>query len=118
MDTNVILRLLAVFAGSGLGGVCRWGVGQIFTFSWPVGTMLVNVTGCFLIGILSRMAPQNELLRLLFVTGFCGGFTTFSTFINENLLMLRSAQLLPMLAYASASFFLGLGAAAIGYKCL
>ena len=118
METSVILRLLAVFAGSGLGGVCRWAVGQVCTSSWPMGTMLVNVAGCFLIGLLSRMAPQNELMRLLFVTGFCGGFTTFSTFINENLLMLRSAQLFPMLAYASASFFLGLGVAAIGYKCL
>ena len=117
MESSIVIRLLAVFVGSGLGGVCRWAFGQMIVTSWPLGTMVVNVTGCFLLRLLCRLAPTNELVRLLFMTGFCGGFTTFSTFMNENFLMFRSGQLVPMLAYASASLILGFVAAALGYRC-
>lgn len=117
MESSIVIRLLAVFVGSGLGGVCRWAFGQMIVTSWPLGTMVVNVIGCFLLGLLCRLAPTNELVRLLFMTGFCGGFTTFSTFMNENFLMLRSGQLVPMFAYASASLILGFVAAALGYRC-
>ncbi len=116
MDT--LLRIMAVFVGSGLGGACRWGVAQMCHSDWPMGTMAVNVAGCFLLGMLGKVAPGNELLRLLLMTGFCGGFTTFSTFMNENLLMLRAGQLLPLALYAGGSLALGLGAAALGYRCI
>lgn len=118
MDLNVWGKVIAVFVGSGLGGVCRWAVSQVCQTSWPAGTLVVNVVGCFLLGLLSRLMPGGEHMRLMLMTGFCGGFTTFSTFMNENLLMLRAGQLLPLTLYAAASLLLGLGAAAIGYRCL
>lgn len=72
----------------------------------------------FPVGMLSRMAPGSEMVRMLLMTGFCGGFTTFSTFTNESLLMLRTGQLLPLALYAGGSLVLGLCAAALGYKCM
>ena len=114
----MLLRIMAVFIGSGLGGVCRWGVSQACSTSWPLGTLVVNVAGCFLLGLLSKMAPGSETTRLLLMTGFCGGFTTFSTFMNENLAMLRTGQLLTLALYAGGSLAVGLLAAAGGYKCL
>ena len=118
MNISMMLRLLAVFLGSGLGGVCRWLISQSCVATWPVGTFLVNVLGCFLFGLLSRLMPGGEVGKVLLVTGFCGGFTTFSTFVNENLMMLRSGQLLTLVLYAGASLVLGLLAAALGYRCL
>ena len=116
MESSLVIRLLAVFVGSGLGGVCRWAFGQMIVTSWPLGTMVVNVIGCFLLGLLCRMAPTNELVRLLFMTGFCGGFTTFSTFMNESLMMMRGGQLLISLLYICVSLVFGLSAAWLGYQ--
>ena len=112
-----IISLISVFIGSGLGGVCRWVLSIYFNGHYPIGTFIANILGCFVLGFLTRLAPGSEHIRLLFMTGFCGGFTTFSTFMNENFLMLRSGQLVPMFAYASASLILGFVAAALGYRC-
>ena len=118
MEASMRRKLIAVFIGSGLGGMCRWAVSQVPCTSWPAGTLIANVGGCFLLGWLSRMAPGSEMVRMLLMTGFCGGFTTFSTFTNESLLMLRTGQLLPLALYAGGSLVLGLCAAALGYKCM
>ena len=118
MEASMWGKLIAVFIGSGLGGMCRWAVSQVPCTSWPAGTLIANVGGCFLLGWLSRMAPGSEVVRLLLMTGFCGGFTTFSTFTNESLLMLRTGQLLPLALYAGGSLVLGLCATALGYKCM
>ena len=109
-------KLIAVFIGSGLGGMCRWAVSQVPCTSWPAGTLIANVGGCFLLGWLSRMAPGSEIVRMLLMTGFCGGFTSFSTFVNENFLLMRGGQWLLLLLYAAASFLLGMLAFACGYR--
>lgn len=113
-------NIFAVFLGSGLGGVCRWGLGvwckHLGATALPVGTLAANILGCFAIGALTRALPGGELTRLLLVTGFCGGFTTFSTFTNENVAMLRSGDILPAAAYTAASVFCGLVAAYTGMK--
>ena len=85
-------KLIAVFIGSGLGGMCRWAVSQVPCTSWPAGTLIANVGGCFLLGWLSRMAPGSEVVRLLLMTGFCGGFTTFSTFSLESYTLIKAGQ--------------------------
>ena len=108
-------KLIFVFLGSGLGGACRWLISNWMNGSYPVGTLCVNVVGCFLLGLLTKAAPGNEHLRLLLMAGFCGGFTTYSTFINENLGMMRSHELLLSLGYTVASLTLGLLAAWTGY---
>ncbi len=117
METSMWGKVIAVFVGSGLGGVCRWSISQMAHTSWPAGTLAVNVAGCFLLGLLSKMAPGSETMRLLLMTGFCGGFTTFSTFMNENMTLMRTGQALSLALYAGGSLALGLAAAAIGYKC-
>lgn len=107
----MIYNLLAVFVGSGLGGVCRWGLGTWLNGSYPLGTLVANVLGCFCIGLFSKILPADANVKLLLITGFCGGFTTFSTFINENLLMMKGGQLVLSLAYTALSLVLGLCAA-------
>ena len=111
-----MINLIFVFLGSGLGGVCRWGISNWLNGLYPLGTLAVNVVGCFVLGFLTRLAPGDAHIRLLLMSGFCGGFTTFSTFVNENLLMLRGSQLFVSLAYMALSLVLGLLAAWLGYR--
>lgn len=112
----MLYNFFAVFIGSGIGGVCRWGLSNWLNGNHPYGTLAVNVVGCFLIGCLSRVLPADSQYKLLLITGFCGGFTTFSTFINENFLLLRGSQLVVSLTYILISILLGLIAAWIGYN--
>lgn len=81
---------LLVGMGSFLGGGARFLVSRVLA-AWtamPLGTFVVNVAGCLLIGFFSALdygvGPLNAQARLVLTTGFCGGFTTFSTFMNEN----------------------------------
>lgn len=120
-------NILAVFIGSGLGGVCRYLVGRavqshVTATVFPWGTFAVNVAGCFLIGlfygIFNRFAPSALLsphLRLLLTVGFCGGFTTFSTFINENYLLFHTSQWLTVLGYLLLSVAVGFAMLYAGY---
>lgn len=110
------MPLILIFIGSGLGGVTRWALSNWLNDSYPLGTFLANILGCFLIGLLSKILPTDASTRLLLITGFCGGFTTFSTFINENLLYLKGGQLLIAIAYVSLSLATGLFAAWLGAR--
>jgi fluoride exporter len=110
--------ILIVAAGSALGGVARFLVGrwvhETFQISFPLGTLIINVTGSFLIGIFYAWAVKgtiSEETRLMLTAGFCGGFTTFSTFAWENLELLRNGHALQALTYSLASVVLGIGAA-------
>ena len=105
-----------VFLGSGLGGVCRWALSSWLNGQHPFGTLLCNILGCFLLGLLTKLSPGDPHMKLLLTTGFCGGFTTFSTFMNESLFMLRGGQLITALAYMAISLVLGLACAWVGYN--
>ena len=88
------VQILAVSGGAALGAVLRWAAGLWLNASWsgfPLGTLLVNCVGGLLIGAALAWFERspNELLRLLLVTGFLGGLTTFSAFSVESLLMLQ-----------------------------
>lgn len=112
------MNLIFVFLGSGIGGVCRWALSGWVNGQYPYGTLLCNVLGCFILGILTKLAPGDPHMKLLLTTGFCGGFTTFSTFMNESLFMMRGGQLAAALCYMSVSLILGLLFAWMGYNIL
>ena len=122
----MIQSVLYVALGGALGSAARFVVSRLVqehvSTPFPLPTMAVNIVGCLLIGLVYGFAARHEGLgdgmKLFLTVGFCGGFTTFSTFTNESLLMLRTGQLLPLALYAGGSLALGLYAAALGYKCM
>ena len=92
-------RIVLVTIGGGLGALCRYGTTllavQIFGSRFPWGTLIVNLSGCFLIGLAFALADRglnimNPSARLFFVTGFLGGLTTFSSFAMETVNALRA----------------------------
>lgn len=113
---------LLIFTGSGFGGLCRYLVQKFFIeqgyTSFPAGTFTVNIIGCFLIGLFDALAEKNNLLspewRLALTTGFCGGFTTFSTFANENMNLLRNGDYFYLSLYIILSILFGIGAVILG----
>ena len=116
-------ELLLVCIGSFFGGGARYLVSKAVqswvAASFPWGTMVVNIVGCFLIGLLSGLSLGGNIspnTKLILVTGFCGGFTTFSTFMNENLLFGREGSMLSAVLYTLASLALGLIAVLLGYQ--
>jgi CrcB protein len=99
--------------GGAAGSVLRYLVGGAIQRSsssgFPIGTMVVNVSGCFLIGILVRQFLNMQLsndLRALLIVGFCGGFTTFSTFSAETLALIEGGEYARAGAYVLLSVFL------------
>lgn len=117
--------IIFVALGGALGSAARYAVSQFISghtaSTFPFSTMAVNIAGCLLIGLVYGLSARHGFLsdnmKLLLTTGFCGGFTTFSTFVNENMTLMRTGQALSLALYAGGSLALGLAAAAIGYKC-
>ena len=120
---QILLPLLLVGFGSMLGGVSRYGLTlatqNVAAFSLPYGTLLSNLAGCLLIGLIAGFSGRTELLstelRLLLASGFCGGFTTMSSFIYELGQLLQdkeyffaSTYFVATLAGAGLAFALGL----------
>ena len=110
-----------VAVGSALGGVCRYFVSLALNSpsGFPWGTLGVNVLGSLAIGALSGWLAQGTgnvaAIRAFAVVGFCGGFTTFSTFSNETFRMLENAQWGMLAGYVAASLVAGFVAVALGY---
>lgn len=116
--------LFLVMLGSGLGGGARFLVSKamtaVMTTPFPLGTFTVNIVGCLLIGFLSAWPASHGWLtpgmRLLLTTGFCGGFTTFSTFMKEGDGLLAAHAPVVFIAYTTLSLVLGMLAVWAGYK--
>ena len=113
----MIRTLLLIGGGSFLGGIARYlvkvGCSKLFPVATlPLGTMVANVAGCFMIGLFYGIASRHTTMSqdmLMFLTvGFCGGFTTFSTFMNENMSMLQGGEFFSSLLYTVLSLALGL----------
>lgn len=109
--------------GGFLGSIARFYVSKlnlrIDLYSIPVGTLIVNITGSLLIGLLIGISDRSALLshetRLFLMVGICGGFTTFSTFASENLMLMRNGQFIPALLYTGFSLLFGFAAVYLGY---
>ncbi len=111
--------LLLIFIGGGFGSVLRFFIGKEFNTNFPYGTLLVNVIGAFIMGVIFALF-QKELVsnstRLFLVVGFCGGFTTWSSFAFEKFHMLREGHITHFTLYAGLSILLSLIAILVAYK--
>jgi fluoride exporter len=109
--------------GSALGGVTRYFVGaalqQRFGLTFPLGTLLVNITGSLLLGFIMRLALGGTQIspetRIFLTTGFCGGYTTFSTFTYDTALMFETGQFRRAALYVTLSVVLSLVATFAGF---
>lgn len=115
---GVLKNILLVALGGAIGSALRYCVALIFREGLlPWSTLLVNVVGCFLIGFLSSLfetVPSSSNWKMLATVGFCGGFTTFSTYINENFKYLTNNEFLKSMLYLSSSVILGFAALYFG----
>jgi len=115
-------ELIFVGAGGFIGSIARFLVQKLnlhwHVFSIPIGTLIVNVLGSLIIGLIIGISSKNTIisadLRLFLTVGFCGGFTTFSSFSAENLTLMQNGQFLTVLLYTALSILLGFLAAYVG----
>jgi CrcB protein len=112
----MIKNILLVGVGGGIGSIlrylCQKWVLQLYPSGFPLGTFLVNIIGCFLIGVFFAAAEKTTRIpaewRLFLTTGICGGFTTFSAFAFENMNLLREGNISVTLLYVIGSVVLGI----------
>jgi len=117
--------ILAIGAGSFIGGVLRYLLSQLvqtkFLSTFPFGTLTVNIIGCFLIGLVFGLTDRGNLTqewRLFLATGLIGGFTTFSAFSIESFSLFRDGQFFYATAYISSSVVAGIIATFIGFAII
>ena len=112
----MIKQILLVGAGGAVGSILRYltSVFMVKADTFPLATFAINIIGCFCIGLVINLIPTSNSMRFLLITGFCGGFTTFSTFASETLTLANNNQMPMAFLYVLASCVLGIGAVWLG----
>lgn len=120
---ELIKTILAVGTGSFLGGTARYLISLVMkgiSKGFPWATLVVNLVGCFLIGLLwgvcSKNGTESSNWALFLTVGLCGGFTTFSTFSKEALVMLQGGSVWGFAGYVAISVIAGIALVALGYS--
>ena len=111
--------MLLVALGGAVGSVVRYLVGRMVESSFPWGTLLVNIVGSVVIGVLVGLVSRAVLsadMKLMLMTGFCGGLTTFSTFANESFSMMKAGNVVMAAIYVAVSVALGIVGVWIGMR--
>lgn len=114
-------QILLVGLGGGIGSMLRFATALLLrSKSFPLATLFVNLTGCFIIGLVFAASIKNEGItenwKLFLATGICGGFTTFSAFSLENMQLLQSGKTGMAMLYILLSLVLGIAATFAGYQ--
>jgi CrcB protein len=102
LDYNALMNILLVFVGGGLGAAARYmlqgAVYRVTGAGFPYGTLIVNILGCFVIGLLMSSMEERFMaapsLRVFLTVGILGGFTTFSSFSYESMMLLREGDII------------------------
>jgi fluoride exporter len=118
----MVRNLILIGIGSFIGGICRFLTQQFFQKHYPhylpLGTLSVNILGCFIIGVVYALSSKGNILspelRLFLATGICGGYTTFSSFAYENITLLQDGELFYFGLYILLSVAIGLLAVYMG----
>lgn len=122
-DKLMIKTLFLIGLGGGIGSVLRYltsvVIEKYYATVFPLATLIINIFGCLLIGIIMGVLEKNQVtdsaMKWLLVTGFCGGFTTFSAFGYENIRLLQNGNIFLPFVYISCSIILGLGSVWLGF---
>jgi fluoride exporter len=111
-------NLLFIGLAGGIGTILRFIIQKSLNSTIPLGTFAVNIAGCLLAGLTIGYFSKNihEQKQLILLTGFCGGFTTFSSFTVEGIQMMQEHRWMSFIIYTAASVSLGLIASFIGFK--
>lgn len=111
-----------VGAGGSLGAAARYLLGNLVNRkmqkSFPVGTWVINITGSFLLGFIAQLHLANQISEWFWLfggIGFCGAYTTFSTFGNETVTLILANKIKPAIIYIAASIIVGIISAVIGF---
>ncbi len=92
------MNYFLVFVGGGIGSICRYMINQVlhkYSFAFPWATFLANALSCILFGVIAALLLKNKIAPIqgiFLLTGFCGGFSTFSTFTNETFILFQNGQ--------------------------